>query len=250
MTLPHDMAAQFRALHRPGAPLVLFNVWDAGSAAAVVRGGARAIGTSSWALAAAQGLPDGESLPLEEVLTSAARIVAAVDLPVTVDFEGGFAREASQITANLRRLAELGVAGLNFEDEVVNGPGLYPLDEQVARLQAARRGAEGSFLNARTDLFLKAPPGTDPAGLMDEAIARAAAYAAAGADGFFVPGLSAPDLIAQLCATVALPVNVMTAAVPGTVAAMRALGVARISLGPAPYLAMTAALTERAAAFA
>ncbi len=250
MTSAHDMAAQFRALHRPGAPLVLFNVWDAGSAAAVARGGARAIGTSSWALAAAQGRPDGESLPLEEVLTSAARIVAVVDLPVTVDFEGGFAREAGQITANVRRLSQLGVAGLNFEDQVVNGPGLYPLDEQVARLQAARRGAEGSFLNARTDLFLKAAPGTDPAGLMDEAIARASAYRAAGADGFFVPGLTAPDLIARICATVALPVNVMTAAVPGTVAALRTLGVARISLGPAPYLVMTAALTEQAAAFA
>jgi 2-methylisocitrate lyase-like PEP mutase family enzyme len=182
MTLP-TKAQTFRSLHVPGDPLVLYNIWDAGSAVAVARAGAKAIATGSWSVAAAQGYADGEEMPLDDALAVVARILARTDLPVTMDFEGGYAAGPAAVSANLRRLLALGVAGLNFEDQVVNGPGLYSIEDQVARLRALRLTADELglqvFINARTDLFLKAAPEVDHASLVEEAIARAAAYAAA-----------------------------------------------------------------------
>lgn len=241
MTQPSGKAPLFRSLHVPGKPLILHNVWDAGGAGIVARAGASAIATSSWAIAAAQGYEDGEALPLDAALAIIGRIAACMDLPVTADFEGGYAAEPERVASNVARLMALGVVGLNFEDQVVGGHGLYPVADQVARLQAVRAVADGSdaFINARTDLFLQAEPAVHAA-LMPEALARAAAYAAAGADGFFVPGLSDPVLVRDLCHQVSLPVNVMLGGGPFSNTA--ALGVARISLGAAPYLAAMATL--------
>ncbi len=253
MTLP-TKAQTFRSLHVPGDPLVLYNIWDAGSAVAVARAGAKAIATGSWSVAAAQGYADGEEMPLDDALAVVARILARTDLPVTMDFEGGYAAGPAAVSANLRRLLALGVAGLNFEDQVVNGPGLYSIEDQVARLRALRLTADELglqvFINARTDLFLKAAPEVDHASLVEEAIARAAAYAAAGADGFFVPGLKDRALIRQICDAVTLPVNVMVSGDPAQVRELAQLGVARISLGPAPYIALSATLEQNARAFA
>ena len=253
MTLP-TKAQTFRSLHVPGDPLVLYNIWDAGSAVAVARAGAKAIATGSWSVAAAQGYADGEEMPLDDALAVVARILARTDLPVTMDFEGGYAAGPAAVSANLRRLLALGVAGLNFEDQVVNGPGLYSIEDQVARLRAVRLTADELerqvFINARTDLFLKAAPEVDHASLVEEAIARAAAYAAAGADGFFVPGLKDRALIRQICDAVTLPVNVMVSGDPAQVRELAQLGVARISLGPAPYIALSATLEQNARAFA
>lgn len=251
MTSQSDKARLFRSLHVPGNPVVLYNIWDAGSAAAVARAGARALATGSWSVAAAQGHGDGESLPLEDALANAARIAAAVDLPLSVDFEGGYAREAPAVAGNVARLLACGVAGLNIEDQVVGGPGLIDPAEQVARLRAVRQAVDASgvpaFVNARTDVFLKAAPDADPAALLAEALARGAAYAGAGADGFFVPGLRDRSLIGRLCADVALPVNVMMSD-PSALADMAATGVARISFGPAPYRRLMAALEQDARA--
>ena len=253
MTL-QTKAQTFRSLHVPGDPLVLYNIWDAGSAVAVARAGAKAIATGSWSVAAAQGYADGEEMPLDDALAVVARILARTDLPVTMDFEGGYAAGPAAVSANLRRLLALGVAGLNFEDQVVNGPGLYSIEDQVARLRALRLTADELglqvFINARTDLFLKAAPEVDHASLVEEAIARAAAYAAAGADGFFVPGLKDRALIRQICDAVTLPVNVMVSGDPAQVRELAQLGVARISLGPAPYIALSATLEQNARAFA
>ena len=253
MTLP-TKAQTFRSLHVPGDPLVLYNIWDAGSAVAVARAGAKAIATGSWSVAAAQGYADGEEMPLDDALAVVARILARTDLPVTMEFEGGYAAGPAAVSANLRRLLALGVAGLNFEDQVVNGPGLYSIEDQVARLRALRLTADELglqvFINARTDLFLKAAPEVDHASLVEEAIARAAAYAAAGADGFFVPGLKDRALIRQICDAVTLPVNVMVSGDPAQVRELAQLGVARISLGPAPYIALSATLEQNARAFA
>lgn len=246
--MPNDLFATFAALHRPGAPLILFNAWDPGSAKIVAEAGARAIATGSWSVAAAFGFGDGEQLPLDLALDNLRRIVAAVDLPVTLDFEGGYAVDPATVAANARRVREAGAIGCNFEDRVVAGQGLHSVAAQTAGI-AAMRAAAGAdfFINARTDLFLTAKP-DQHGGLVDQALERAQAYADAGASGLFVPGLVDEALIAAVCAASPLPVNVM--AMPGTPAARRLakLGVARISHGPGPYRIAMAALAQAARA--
>ncbi|ARO15294.1 hypothetical protein BVG79_01952 [Ketogulonicigenium robustum] len=253
MTTQTDKALHLRSLHVPYEPLVLVNIWDAGSAAAVAAAGAKALATGSWSVAAAQGYPDGEALPLDAALASAGRIAASVDLPVTVDFEGGYAPDPQGVGENVRRLLDCGVVGLNFEDQVVHGGGIYPVGVQADRVQAVRRAADAcgvpAVINARTDLFLHATSPTDHAGLVDEALARCAAYAAAGADCFFVPGLTDLTLIGQICAASSLPVNVMMRQDLTTPSALAALGVARISMGPAPYRDAMARLQAAASAY-
>ncbi len=239
-------AETFAALHKPGEPLILFNAWDPGSARAVAEAGARAIATGSWSVAAAHGLGDGEALPLDLALANAARIVAAVDLPVTIDFEGGYAADPEGVAANIARLSEAGAVGCNLEDQVVGGDGLHAVEAQAERIAAARAAAGAAFfINARTDLFLQAPRDAHTL-LIDEVMARAGAYAEAGASGFFVPGLAEPDLIARVCAASPLPVNVMKMPGTPTRAALAALGVARISYGPGPYRIAMTALEEAA----
>ncbi|GAB5349937.1 isocitrate lyase/PEP mutase family protein [Alteriqipengyuania sp. 357] len=239
----------FAALHRPGNPLLLYNVWDAGSARAVAKAGASAIATGSMSVAGAHGYEDGEALPLDDLLRAAREIVAAVDLPVTVDFEGGYAQKPRQLAANARALAETGVVGCNFEDRVVAGEGLHPAEQQAERIAAI--AASGLFVNARTDLFLaKLMAGGNPEdpALVEQAIARAALYAQAGARGFFVPGLADAGLIEYLCREVSLPVNVMMREGVPAVPHLAGLGVARLSWGPGPWLAMQAWLEEAARA--
>lgn len=238
----------FAALHVPGDPLVLYNVWDAGSAKAVAEAGARAIATGSASVAAAHGFSDAEELPLELALANAARVVAAVDLPVTIDFEGGYAVEPDAVAANVARLAETGAVGCNFEDQIVGGEGLHPIDVQAARIRAIRqRVGPDFFLNARTDIFLKAKIETHDAAMVEGALERVHAYAEAGASGFFVPLLSDLDLLAHFCAESPLPVNFM--AYPGAPAAkdVAAAGVARISHGPFPHKLAMQALKDAAA---
>jgi 2-methylisocitrate lyase-like PEP mutase family enzyme len=251
MTSQIDKAERFRSLHVPHDPLILYNIWDAGSAKAVARAGAKAVATGSWSVAAAQGYEDGEELPLDDALAVVGRIVQSVECPVTVDFEGGYAIDPDILGQNVRRLLALGVIGLNFEDQVVNAHGLYSIEDQVKRLRAVRAAADAmgvpAFINARTDVFLKAPPDVDHASLMADALARAAAYAEAGADGFFVPGLTDKRLIRTICETVALPVNVMVAD-PQDDGDLASLGVSRISFGPHPYLRLTAVLEREAGA--
>lgn len=241
--------AEFAALHVPGAPLVLVNVWDAGSARAVAAAGAKAIATGSASVAAANGYSDAEALPLDLALGNARRIVGAVDLPVSIDFEGGYAVDPGAVASNVALLAATGAIGCNFEDQVIGGSGMHAAQTQAARI-AAIRAATGPdfFINARTDIFLQAPAETHDAAKVDHAIARAHAYAAAGASGFFVPGLADLDLLARVCRESPLPVNFM--AFPGApdAAAVAAAGVARISHGPFPFRAAMRAVEAAAAA--
>ena len=130
----------FSKLHVPGDPLVLFNVWDAGSAAAVAKSGAKAIATGSASVSMAFGFGDGEEVPFDEAIANAARVVGAVDLPVTIDFEGGYATDYAGLTANGRRLAQSGAIGCNFEDQVVGTDRLYEIADQVERIAALRAG--------------------------------------------------------------------------------------------------------------
>jgi 2-methylisocitrate lyase-like PEP mutase family enzyme len=241
-------AALFASLHKPGDPLILFNAWDAGSAKAVAEAGAKAIATGSASVAAANGFADGEGLPIEFALANAARIVAAVDLPVTVDFEGGYAVDPEGVAANVAKLAATGAIGCNFEDQVVGGEGLHPIEVQSERIRAARKAAGPDFfINARTDIFIQQREGHDE-GMIDMALERARAYAEAGASGFFVPVLSDLRLLARLCAASPLPVNFMAfPGAPGAAEVAKA-GIARISYGPFPYKGAMEALTEAARA--
>ncbi|MGK6319325.1 isocitrate lyase/PEP mutase family protein [Sphingomonas sp. DT-204] len=239
---------QFTALHAAGTPLVLFNAWDAGSARAVARAGAQAIATGSWSVADAHGYADGEGLPVELVIANAARIVSAVDLPVTVDFEAGYAADLEDLAANFIALAATGAIGCNFEDGLA-GDGLRPAADHAARIAVAREAAGADFfINARTDIFLQAKPDTHDTAKVDDAIARAHAYAEAGANGFFVPGLVDLDLLARVCRESPLPVNAMTWPGAPSNAEFAAAGVARISYGPGPYRVAMQAVEDAARA--
>ena len=242
-----NLFQRFAALHVPGDPLILFNVWDAGSAQAVAKSGAKAIATGSASAAMAQGFGDGQEVPMEFALENARRIVQAVDLPVTVDFEGGYAVEPQEVGQNLAKLAATGAVDCNFEDQVVGGEGLYSIEEQAARI-AAVRAAVGPdfFINCRTDLFLKAPQETHDAAMLGEAIERARAYAEAGASGYFVPMLGNLDMLRRLCAESPIPVNFMTYPDCPSSGEVADTGVARISHGPFPYMALMGQLEQAA----
>jgi 2-methylisocitrate lyase-like PEP mutase family enzyme len=226
-------------LHVPGDPLVIFNAWDAGSARAVAAAGARAIGTGSWSVAAAHGFPDGEKLPLELAIANLERIVRAVDLPVSIDLEAGYGARPQDVDRSVSCAVRAGAVGINLEDGITDETGIYGIDDQVARIRAARAAANRLsvplFINARTDFFLQARPEAHDAGLVHAVKQRAAAYAQAGASGFFVPGIFQPEQIRDVCAATTLPVNVMMMESLPPQAELAQFGVARISYGPAPY---------------
>jgi 2-methylisocitrate lyase-like PEP mutase family enzyme len=242
-----DKFATFAALHVPGDPVILYNIWDVGSALAVVAAGAKALATGSHPVADANGWPDGQQVPLDFALANATRIVNAVDLPLTVDFEGAYSADPEEGGANVARLAATGAVGCNFEDQVIGGEGLHPLELQVRRIAAIRRAVgDQFFINARTDLFLKTQTYDDA--LVDQVIERGKAFADAGASGFFVPRLSDPKQIERVVREVPLPLNVI--AFPGAPdkSVWANAGVARISHGPFPHRALMKQLEEMARA--
>ncbi|MDK4731636.1 isocitrate lyase/phosphoenolpyruvate mutase family protein [Rhizobium sp. CNPSo 3490] len=247
-----EKAKAFGALHKKGDPIVLYNIWDAGTAKAVADAGAKALATGSWSVAAAHGFADGEKLPMSVLVETAKSITDAVDLPLSVDFEGAYSADPQGAAANVAKLMEVGVIGINFEDRVVAGEGLYPVENQAARIRAIRAMADSKdmpfFINARTDLFLAESDLSKHTGLVDEAIERGRAYAAAGGSGFFVPGLIDSALIEKICAASSLPVNIMMRTGAPDVKTLAKLGVGRISYGPGPYRSMMEKLKQEAAA--
>src|ERR1700746_2374655 len=170
-----EKAKRFAELHVAGRPLLLYNAWDAGSAKAILEAGAKAIATSSWSVAAAQGYGDGEAIPIGFAEQIVGRITATVDIPVTVDFEGGYSEDDGELAANIARLLDLGVIGINFEDRIVKGSGLYRVARKAHRIAAIRKAAEQNgvdlFINARTDVFFE--HGEDAAQAVSEALGRA-----------------------------------------------------------------------------
>jgi len=250
MTTQKEKAEIFRGFHIKGNPLILFNIWDAGSAKAVAETGAKAIATGSWSVAAANDFADGENLPLELAVANLERIVGSVELPVTFDFEGGYATDNTKLKENIERVISAGAIGINFEDQIVGGQALYTIEEQSARLRAIRETSERLdiplFINARTDVFLKTYPARHDETQLDEAVRRATAYAQAGASGLFAPGLRDAGFIKKLCEDSPIPLNIMVLPDTPPNDELAALGVARISYGPAPYRQMIAALKESA----
>ena len=248
MSTQKEKAERFLKLHVKGDPIVLFNIWDAGSARAVAEAGAKAIATGSWSVAAANGYSDGQEMPVEAVIANIRRITSSVELPVSLDFEGGYATEPDQLRANIAKVIDAGAVGVNFEDQVVGGEGLYSIEEQSERVEAVREAADEAtvplFINARTDVFLKAHPAAHSAEQLEEVLQRASAYQAAGARGLFAPGLRNPELIRELCARSPLPVNILVHLDAPANRDLASLGVARISYGPGPYRQMVEWLKE------
>ena len=237
----------FAALHVPGDPIILYNIWDVGSALAVVRAGAKALATGSHPVADANGWPDGQQVPMEFAFANAKRIVDSVELPVTVDFEGAYSADPEEGGANVARLKQTGAVGCNFEDQVLGGEGLHPIGLQAKRVAAIRKAVGDDFyINARTDLFLKTQTYDDA--LIDQVVERGKAFADAGASGFFVPRLSDPKQIERVVREVPLPLNVI--AFPGAPdkSVWANAGVARISHGPFPHRALMAKFEEMARA--
>jgi 2-methylisocitrate lyase-like PEP mutase family enzyme len=225
-------AQALRARHVRGRPLVLPNAWDADTARSVEAAGFPAVATSSVAVAASLGYSDGENAPVDEMFAAASRIARAVWVPVTVDAESGYGLPAAELVS---RLLEAGAAGCNLEDTDHAKGLLRPVAEQAERLAAVREAAGGELvLNARIDLFLGVE---DPWAVLPEAVERAKAYLAAGADCVYPILLSSRDVLAEFVEAVS-PAAVNANPPPGgTIADLAALGVARVSLGAGPWRA-------------
>ena len=243
---------QFRTLHIPGKPLVLFNIWDAGSAKAVAGGGAKAIATGSWSVANVNGFADGERIPLALAIDNLRRIVGATDLPVTVDLESGYGDAPEVVGETVALAIDAGAVGCNLEDSFPASGKLRETVDQANRIRRARQTADGTnirfFINARTDVFFQRPLEQHDHAMVIEAIERARAYSEAGADGLFAPGLADISLITRLAESVPLPLNIMVGDATPPVRVLAEHGVARVSYGPRPYLMVMKALEEAAGA--
>lgn len=239
-----DKIACFRALHIPGDPLILVNIWDAGSAKAVAAAGAKAIATGSYGVAGAQGRNDGEDFPLEDVFENLARILSVTDLPVTIDMESGYGADPAAVGVSVARARAAGAAGINMEDRLPGESALLPIAEAQARYRAA--ADTGIFVNARCDTFRGADVAKDGEALVAATLERGRAYADAGAGSLFVPFLLDPKCIGAICAASPLPVNILRGKDGPTHQALAGLGVARISHGHQPWAAAMAWLAAQA----
>ncbi len=245
-------AERFRELHIPGRPLVLYNIWDVGSAKAVAAAGAKAIATSSWSVAHANGFSDGEQIPLSRAIENLRRIVSVTTLPVTIDLESGYGDAPEMVGRTVALAIEAGAVGCNLEDSFPFDGKLRTTVDQVHRIRQARQISDVAntrfFINARTDVFLQGPPETHSDATIVEAIERACAYAEAGADGLFAPGLADIALIERLAKESSLPLNIMVGDATPPVRALAEHGVARVSYGAIPYILTLKTLEEAARA--
>ncbi|MGY0061148.1 isocitrate lyase/phosphoenolpyruvate mutase family protein [Streptomyces sp. LZ34] len=237
--LQRPLTAFARLHHQAATPLLLPNAWDYASAAALAAQGFPAIGTTSVAVAAAAGLPDGAGATVEATLALARRLGQGSFL-FTVDAEGGFSDDVAEVAELARELYDAGAAGINLEDGRPDGT-LAPVELHAAKIAAVKAAAPALFVNARTDTYWLGRQ-------EEETAARLAVYEQAGADGVFAPGLTDPDKIAALTATLVVPLNILYTPAGPTLADLAALGVRRVSLGSLLYRrALTAAVTAATA---
>jgi len=231
----------FKQLHAGPDLLILPNAWDAISARVIANAGAKAIATSSAAVAWSHGYADGNALPVPLLLATLRNITRSVQVPVTADIEGGYSDDPRVVGENVLAVAGCGVAGINIED------GGGSPDLLCAKIEAARKAGDALFINARTDFFLKKLLEGDAA--IAESIARARRYAAAGADGIFVPGVIDAAAIAVLAREIELPLNVMARPGLPSAAELQRLGVRRLSAAAWPARAAMKTLSDAATAF-
>lgn len=238
-------AERFADLHLGPEILVLPNAWDAASAAVMADAGAKAVATSSAAVAWSHGYPDGDKLPLKNLLHTVEAAARVAGVPVTTDIEGGYTDDLRQLAETIKAVIGAGAVGINLEDGV-RDPDLHARKIDAAR-EAADTAGVALFINARTDVFLKKLAEGEAAEA--ETIRRAELYRNAGASGVFVPGPSEAALIGRLAGAIELPLNIML--MPGLpkAAALQALGVRRLSAGGAPFRAAYATLARAVAAY-
>ena len=222
-----DHAKNFRALHHQPAPLILANAWDAGSARLIESLGAKAIATTSAGVDWTLGYADGNLLPIPKLAELAANITRVITVPLTVDFEAGYADDPAEVGENIKPILDAGAVGVNLED---GGDPPALLAAKIERLKkiAASKGVD-LFINARTDVYLRGLAPADQR--VAESLARAKIYREAGADGLFVPAVTAESEIRRIAAGAALPLNVLVR--PGLAPAkdLAAWGVKRLSAG-------------------
>ncbi|NGO74811.1 isocitrate lyase/phosphoenolpyruvate mutase family protein [Streptomyces sp. YC504] len=224
-------ARALHALHTPGQPLVLANVWDIPSARIVQEAGATALATTSSGISWELGAADGDHLERERAVEAVRKIAGAVELPVTADIERGYGELPKDVAVTVHAILEAGAVGINIEDSV--GAGLLTDEEMAERIAAARAAADEAgvplFINARTDTYLRQVG--EQEGRLAETVRRAAVYREAGADGIFVPGVVALGTVKELVDAIDAPLNVLAGPGAPGVSEFAGLGVARISVG-------------------
>lgn len=239
---PQD-AAVFHALHQDF--LILPNVWDAASAKIVERAGAKAVATSSAAVAWVHGFADGHDLPVAKLVTTVEEIARVTTLPITCDAEGGYADDPARVAENVAALIGAGAVGINLED------GRDPHDLHLRKIEAARAAAERAgvnlYINARTDVYLKQLVPAEQA--LEETKRRGRAFEAAGASGLFVPFAMKPDDIRAVAAAVELPLNIMGWPGVPDATTLQSLGARRLSAATWMFRAAASAVAETASAF-
>jgi len=230
------LAQTFAQLHHQSFPLVLPNAWDAMSARIFEDLGFQAVATTSAGIAASLGYPDGERVPLDEVVVVVDQIVRSVRLPVSVDIEAGYGKTSADVSETVKKMLAVGAVGVNLEDS--ESGSLRPVDRQVEMIESIRSIADAAgiplFINTRTDALYKAD---DVEQRFDDARLRARAYQQAGADGIFVFGYHNEQIIRRLTSIISPPLNVLIGPMTPPVSELHSLGVARVSMGPGAFRA-------------
>jgi 2-methylisocitrate lyase-like PEP mutase family enzyme len=217
-----DQYQTFYNLHHNKQPLVIANAWNAKSAQLIEKAGFDAVATSSGAIAASMGYPDGEQMPFAEMLYIISRIKSATNLPLSVDFERGYTNDLTLLNQHVQQLIDAGAVGINLEDN--QGEELYLKKLSSVKNYLLKTGQQ-LFLNARTDGFLQKVDKP-----LDTTIRRAGLYKDAGADGLFVTGVQDEDVVKQLVTATTLPVNIVGGAKLSAIQTLADLGVKRISM--------------------
>jgi 2-methylisocitrate lyase-like PEP mutase family enzyme len=235
----------FRGLHQGPAVLVLPNAWDAATARMIESIGAKAIATTSAGLAWARGYPDGNALPIEQLIGATRDIARVIRVPLTVDVEAGYSADPRAVAELVVRILDIGAVGINIEDSDASADLLCKKIAAV-REKVARSGAD-LFINARTDVYLGTASG-DAA--MEEVIHRASRYLDAGCDGLFVPGVSDGDAMAAIVKAInPMPLNIMALPSLPSMDALQRHGVRRLSAGSAIAQAALSCTSRLAAGF-
>jgi len=221
----------FKKLHEQNQPLLICNIWDVPSAKTAEKLSFQAIATSSSALAAVLGYKDGEDMEFSELVYMVKRIASSINLPLSVDLEGGYSRDPKKIAHNVKTLADMGVVGINIEDTVVEKERRFLAADDFAKTLAAvknqlEKDQVEVFFNVRTDPFLMGHPKA-----LEESLKRIKYYQDAGADGIFVPFLKKEGDIRRIVASTPLPVNVLSMPDLPDFKTLGSLGVKRISMG-------------------
>lgn len=232
----NQKALAFRALHHAANLLVLPNVWDVLGAALLEDIGYPAIATASASIAYTNGFQDGEQIPFNQLLSIITQIVKGVSLPVSVDFESGYARSKSHLQKNVAKLIEAGAIGVNIEDTNKYTGKLYPPGVQAGRINAIRDVADKMniplFINARTDIFIEGKYKGEEEDKLKQTVLRGKSYKQAGADGFYPILIKDIEIIRTIKTELQMPLNILL--MPGLppLRELERMGIARVSLGP------------------